>query len=276
MTGPSRKQTSSREREMPEIGIIGGTGGIGKWFADFFQKKGYRVHAAGRASEPSWETLAARCAVVFISVPISATADAIRRVGRHLGKEKALMDFTSLKTEPVKVMLEASEAEVVGLHPLFGPDVSSLEKQNVVICPARGERWLSWIREILGKNGACLHELEPEKHDRMMAYVQGLPHLTTILMGALIREGGADLKEIRKYSTPIFEARMAMVDKVFKINPRLYAEILALNPEIQVILNRCEEVLRELKTRIGMKDSESLRRWLAGEGGKLSGEAESK
>ena len=250
----------------PDIGIIGGTGGIGKWFADFFQKQGFPVHAAGRHSGLEWETLARQCAVVFISVPISATCDTIRRVGRHLGKGKALMDLTSLKAGPVKAMLESSQAEVVGLHPLFGPEAPSLEEQNIVVCPARGEKWLSWIREILRKNGARLQEVTPEKHDKMMAYVQGLPHLTTILMGALIREGETDLAELEKYSTPVFRARMAMVNKVFGINPRLYAEILALNPETVAILTRCEEALAELKARMRIEDLESLRQWLAGEG----------
>lgn len=250
----------------PEIGIIGGTGGIGKWFADFFQKQGYAVHVAGRNTGLQWEILARQCTVVLISVPISATCETIRQVGKHLGKEKALMDLTSLKAEPVKTMMESSRAEVVGLHPLFGPDAPSLEGQNIVVCPARGEKWLSWIREILGKNGARLQEVTPEKHDKMMAYVQGLPHLTTILMGALIREGGTDLDELEKYSTPVFRARMAMVDKVFRINPRLYAEILAWNPETMAILTRGEKVLTELKTRIGRKDPESLKEWLAGKG----------
>jgi len=35
-----------------QIGIIGGTGGIGRWFARFFKKEGYAVHVSGR--KPAW------------------------------------------------------------------------------------------------------------------------------------------------------------------------------------------------------------------------------
>ena len=249
-----------------EIGIIGGTGGIGKWFAEFFREQGCKVHTAGRNTGMEWTALARRCAVVVVSVPISATGDTIRRVGAHMGKEKLLMDLTSLKSEPVRAMLESSKAEVIGLHPLFGPDASSLRGQNIVICPARGRKWLGWIKEILRKNGARLQELTPAEHDRMMAYVQGLPHLSTILMGAALREGGIDPGELAKYSTPVFRSRMVMVDKVFTTNPRLYAEILALNPETRRILARCEKALMELKTRIEKRDADSLRNWLTEKG----------
>ena len=128
------------------IGIVGGTGGIGKWFATFFAGEGYPVHVTGRSTGMPLPELADRCRVVIVSVPIAATIDAIRRVGPHLPEESLLMDFTSLKEEPVREMLKATAAEVVGCHPLFGPDCPSLAGENVILCPGRGERWLSGWR----------------------------------------------------------------------------------------------------------------------------------
>jgi len=245
-----------------EIGIIGGTGGIGGWFADFFRKEGYPVHTSGRNTGMEFAALAERCLVVIVSVPIGVTCDTIRQVGPHMKKEALLMDLTSLKAEPVRVMLESSKSEIIGLHPLFGPDIPSLEGQNIIICPVRGEKWLSWVKEILEKSGAELQELTPAKHDQLMAYVQGLTHISTILVGAVLRGVGIEAKELEKYSTPVFRARMAMVDKVFKKNPRLYAEIVALNSENRRILDLCEDVLVEMKSRIEKGGPESLREWL--------------
>lgn len=245
-----------------EIGIIGGTGGIGKWFADFFRKTGYAVHVSGRTTGMELPILAERCAVVIVSVPIMATGDTIRRVGPHMKKEGLLMDLTSLKTEPVRVMLESSRSEVIGLHPLFGPDVPSLPGQNIIICRGRGERWHPWIKGVLQSNGAQLHESTPERHDQMMAYIQGLTHISTMLMGAVLRDAGIEREELEKYSTPVFRARMAMVDKVFKINPRLYAEIVALNPEKSKILQQCMKVLGEIQSQIERGGAKALSEWL--------------
>ena len=57
-----------------------------------------------------------------------------------------------------------------------------------------------------------------------------------------------------------------MADKVFLKNPRLYSEVLALNPETKKILSRCEKELKDLKVRIQKADVESLMNWLVGEG----------
>ena len=115
-----------------EIGIIGGTGGIGRWFVDFFEKEGYTVHVSGRRTGMDMDEMAQKCQVVIVSVPIGVTTQVIEQVGPKMKKESLLMDFTSLKEEPVKAMLECSSSEVMGCHPLFGPDVSSIEGQNIV------------------------------------------------------------------------------------------------------------------------------------------------
>jgi prephenate dehydrogenase len=53
-----------------------------------------------------------------------------------------------------------------------------------------------------------------------------------------------------------------MVDKVFRKNPRLYAEIVALNSDNRKILELCEEALVEMKARIEKGGAEGLREWL--------------
>ena len=83
-----------------------------------------------------------------MAVPISATADIIKRVGPLLTKDQLLMDLTSLKREPVKLMLANSNAQVIGCHPLFGPQLKDVSGQNVVLCPARGKKWLGWLKGV--------------------------------------------------------------------------------------------------------------------------------
>jgi len=102
-----------------EVGIIGGTGGIGQWFARFFKEQGLTVHVSGRTTGMPAVEMARRCDIVIVGVPISATCDVIRLVGPLVRRESLLMDLTSLKAEPVKAMLESSTSDVIGLHPLF-------------------------------------------------------------------------------------------------------------------------------------------------------------
>ncbi len=232
-----------------EIGIIGGTGGIGRWFADHFRKEGYGVHCTGRQSGMRIPEIAARCRVVIVSVPIAATREVIDQVGPLLPEDSLLMDFTSLKEGPVQQMLNATRAEVVGCHPLFGPDRPSLEGQNVILCPARGERWLRWTERLLVKAGARVTLTSPETHDRMMALVQGLTHLETVLMALTLRESGEQPSSLEAFSTPVFRTRQAIAGKVLA-HPALYAGLIAGNPQMAAVLEVYEGQLARLKKRI--------------------------
>jgi prephenate dehydrogenase len=245
-----------------EIGIIGGTGGIGKWFADFFRGAGHPVHVTGRKTGLALPDLVQRCRAVFVSVPIGATIETIRRVGPLMKEDALLADFTSLKTGPVRAMLESSVSEVVGTHPLFGPDVPSLAGQNIILCPARGSAWASWLKEICTRGGAVVTEASPEAHDRKMAAVQVLAHLGTITLGLTLKELGEDFAGLGKFSTPIFRQRLRMIEKVFE-HPQLYEEIIRENPASPEVMALYRKVLSEVMESLD-REPGGLERELAG------------
>ena len=240
------------------IGIVGGTGGIGKWFAAFFAAEGYPVHVTGRSTGMPLPELAARCRVVIVSVPIAATIEAIRRVGPHLPEESLLMDFTSLKEEPVREMLKATAAEVVGCHPLFGPDCPSLAGQNVILCPGRGERWLKRMEGLFTKGGARVTVTTPAEHDRMMSLVQGLTHMETVLMGLTLRDAGVEASALDPFSAPVFRTKQAIVEKVFDARPELYAGFIAGNDNMPNLLEIYEKNLSALKRLILAGDAAGI------------------
>ena len=241
-----------------EIGIIGGTGGMGRWFARFFEKDGNTIHVSGRKSGMSAAEMARTCQMVIVSVPIRVTGTVINTVGPYMREDTLLMDLTSLKREAVAAMLESSVSEVIGCHPLFGPQVESMAGQNVVLCPARGNRWLPWLKGILGKNGASIVEATPEKHDRMMAIVQGLNHFNTIAMGMVLNKTGVDMSELLQFSTPNFRTKMEVLERVFCQNPGLYAEIVTMNPDARHLIDLYGKIITELKDVINRGDASQL------------------
>jgi prephenate dehydrogenase len=240
------------------IGIIGGTGGIGKWFADFFAGEGHRVLVSGKSEGTTLPALAAASRIVVVAVPIASTIDVIREVGPLLPEDALLMDLTSLKEEPVREMLAASRAEVIGCHPLFGPDVPSMSGQNIVLCPARGGGWLGFLQGIFVKNGARITVTAPAEHDRMMALVQGLTHLDTILMGLTLRDSGVEPSELEAFSTPVFRTKRAIIEKIFGPRPGLYAALLAENPNMPALLKIFERNFTLVKELIRQGDAAGI------------------
>jgi prephenate dehydrogenase len=240
------------------IGIIGGTGGIGKWFADFFTGQGHTVHVSGKSEGISLPELAAACQIVVVAVPMASTIDVIREVGPLLTEEALLTDLTSLKEKPVREMLAASKAEVIGCHPLFGPDVPSVTGQNIVLCPARGGRWLGFLQEIFAKNGARITVTAPAEHDRMMALIQGLTHLETLLTGLTLRDSGVEASDLEAFSTPVFRTKQAIAAKVFGPRPGLYAALLAENPNMPALLEIFERNFTLAKELIRQGDAAGI------------------
>lgn len=241
-----------------EIGIIGGTRGMGAWLACFFEQEGYTVHVSGRTRGMDVAEMADACQVVVVSVPIGVTDSAIGKIGPHMRADSLLMDLTSLKRQPVKTMLEMSASEVIGCHPLFGPQVDSLTGQRVVLCPARTKKWISWVKDIFEKNGIVVVEATPERHDHMMAIVQGLNHFNTMMMGLVLGKAGVSFTELCRFATPAFQAKIEIIQKVFCQNPTLYAEIITMNPDIHQLIEAYTNNTAELKDLIYRQNASDI------------------
>lgn len=256
----------ARERAMDHfsIGIIGGTNGIGKWFAEFFSAEGCPVYVTGRKTGPSFAEIAALCRAVVVAVPVAVTVEVIEKIGPLLAEDSLLMDLTSLKEEPVAAMLSATSAEVVGGHPLFGPDVASLRGNNIVLCPARGERWFPIMKTLFEKGGARVTATSPEEHDRMMSLVQGLTHFNTIMMELTLRDSGKTLSELEPFSTPIFRLKQALGTRLFHQNADLYAAILTKNSHIMQVIEQYEKNLCLIRGLISERDASGLAGLLRG------------
>jgi len=241
-----------------EIGIIGGTRGMGHWFADYLKNQGYKVNVAGRTTGMTMTEMAVACQVVVVSVPISVTVEIIEEIGPLLPAESLLMDLTSLKTASVAAMVESSVAAVIGCHPLFGPQISSLKNQHVVLCPARSGKWLAWLKESLEKGGALLVETTPEKHDELMSVVQGLNHFNTVMMGLALSKIAAPIAQLAPFTTPLFVDKVRVVEKVFAENPQLYADIICNNKMMTGIIPIYEQIIAEIKSFVFRGDAEGL------------------
>ena len=155
-------------------------------------------------------------------------------------------------------MLKTSQAEVIGCHPLFGPQLKDVSGQNVILCPARGKKWLGWLKGVFKRSKMAVRESTPEKHDRMMAVVQALNHLDTMVLGLAIARTGMALADIDKFSTPIFRIKMEIIRKVFTESPELYLDIIRGNSQTIKMLNIYEKALKDIRAVIrtrGKKES---------------------
>jgi len=235
------------------IGIIGGTGRMGQWFKAFFEKKGYEVLISSRHTQLSNKELAQKSDVVIISVPIRVTVEIIKEVGPYVSQEALLMDFTSLKKASVEAMLKYSHSEVIGAHPLFGPSINNLNAQTIILCPARGDAWMPWLKEVFKE--AHLEITTPEKHDQIMAVIQALTHFFLLGFGTTLKEIPFSIETLMRYSTTNFQVIWERVLNLSNQNPDIYASIQFDNSFYhKEVFPSCWEALERLKKIVQAKD----------------------
>ncbi|MDD1705357.1 MAG: prephenate dehydrogenase/arogenate dehydrogenase family protein [Methanoregula sp.] len=247
-----------------KAGIIGGTGKMGRLFSGVFDRAGYDVLVSGRSTTRTALELAEHCDIVIVSVPIRATVSVIRTIAPVMREDQLLCDFTSLKTRPVEAML-GSKAQVIGLHPMFGPTVKSLRHQTIIACPARADvRTRDRLLDIFRNEGAVITITSPEDHDRMMAVVQGLTHFVTLTMAESVRKLGIDIAKTKAFTSPVYQIELSLVGRLLSQDPVLYADILELNPYVPEVLLACTKSGAELRKIIGTGNPDAFRDFFLG------------
>ncbi len=213
------------------IGIIGGKGKMGHFFANLFSSQGYQVLVSDIGTDLTNKDLVKACKVIFISVPVSAFEKVVKEISDVVEKRHWIIDVCSLKSEPVKVMKKyLSEPEILATHPLFGPFEKDLRGKTIAFWSVRGKSVLNWFIEEMQKHGLRLVRVPPKKHDKIMALVQVLNHFWLIILANLIKKSGLDLKEVISLSTPTFLQQLEVLKRFARQNPEVYEKIQLENP----------------------------------------------
>lgn len=225
------------QADLGKVVVIGGKGALGSVFVDMFRMSGYDVAILEQEDWPDAQNLFAGAGLVLVSVPMKLTEDIIGKLNM-LPADCLLADITSIKSAPLQAMLEVHKGPVLGLHPMFGPDVSSLVKQVIVVCHGRYPERYEWLLEQMRSWGAILKESTAQQHDDAMAFIQVMRHFCSYVYGAHLAGENPDLDRLIQFSSPIYRLELAMVGRLFAQSPNLYADIIFNNKDSIALLRR--------------------------------------
>lgn len=232
---------------------------MGALVARMFGDLGHNVLVADHETELTPGDAAAVADVTVISVPIDVTEQVIGEIGPRVRPDSLLMDVTSVKSEPVRAMLAATTASVVGTHPMFGPNIHSLQGQRVVVCRARGDRWADWVAGMFTARGLSVVETTPPHHDKMMATVQVLTHFQTQVHGLTLSRLGTPLAESLRFTSPAYLMELYMGARHFAQSADLYGPIEMTNPETSSITSTYLAAAREVADILASGDRDRFR-----------------
>lgn len=183
---------------MKTIGIIG-LGRFGNLLKNIFGRhiSEYKVITYSRSQTQEQLKNVCSADLVIPAVPISAFEDVIKQISPLLKNGSTLMDVSSVKEFPVKVMREylPREVNIFATHPMFGPDSTkngeTFEDLKFIFSKVRGDNFdiVDDILRMFEKLGVEIIEMTPEEHDKQAAYT----HFYAFLIGKI----GIDLN-VRK------------------------------------------------------------------------------
>ncbi|AHG86699.1 T-protein [Bibersteinia trehalosi USDA-ARS-USMARC-190] len=217
--------------DIQKIVVVGGRGKLGGLFVRYFARSGYYVEVLGGQDWQNAESILNNADVVIVCVPIDKTVQVIEQLQPYLTENMILADLTSVKAQPLAKMLEVHGGAVVGLHPMFGPDIASMAKQVVACCNGRFADRYQWLLEQIRLWGAKIEQIDATEHDHSMTYIQALRHFSTFAYGLHLSRQPVKLSQLLALSSPIYRLELAMIGRLFAQDGALYADIIADKPE---------------------------------------------
>lgn len=240
-----------------KVVVIGGAGQLGKIFVDLFQRSNYHVEILEQEHWPQSNNILKDAGLVLVAVPIRITSMIIQQLN-SLADDCILADVTSIKSTPLYEMLKVHQGPVVGLHPMFGPDVTGLVRQTIIACEGRHAHKYHWLLEQFRVWGAKIYPVDAEAHDQAMAMVQVMRHFSTIVYGYHLMTEGADLNQLIEMSSPIYRLELMMVGRLFAQDPVLYTDIIFANSDNIAMMKRFAYRFLELLEEVELGDKDEF------------------
>ncbi len=202
--------------------LIYGVGGMGRFFKEFFKVRGYYVKGYDVIKERSDVGIdnISEFDVIFVCVPMECMKEALEVLKIYANDKALLVDISTVKSDVIPYF-EESGFDYMSIHPMFGPK-SDIGLSNIIVVHRSGRVEEDRILEEFKKAGAIVSYLPKEKHDEVMAYVQGLSHFMLIAFADFLREKG---KEFLKYASPIYSVIYKLSSRIISQNWSMYYKI---------------------------------------------------
>ncbi len=241
--------------------IIGGSGKMGGWFAEFLASQGFEVTLAdptpsshGFSRIPRWEDDRLDQDVIVLATPLGITAQVLKDLADR-APPGLIFDLGSLKT-PLRnglAALRAAGCRVSSLHPMFGPDTTLLSGRHVIFIDLGHEQALRDAQELFGPTMAERVVMSLDEHDRLIAYVLGLSHAVNIAFFTALAQSGEAAPRLARMSSTTFDSQLEVAACVAGESPELYYEIQSLNEygaeSLEALRHSVEQLVGTVRAR---------------------------
>jgi len=230
------------------LGLIGGSLAISlrnRGFADYFygfdisDDNGKQALEIGFINEfVNLDELVSKSDLIVVAIPVDKAGKIINLVLDKVKSEQIVIDMGSTKSGVCKdVRNHINRKQYVATHPIAGTENSGptaaidnlFDTKITIIC----EKEVSDTKavDVVEKMYQCLNMriiyMDAEEHDRHIAYVSHLSHITSFILGKTVLDLEKDEKNIFNMAGSGFESTVRLA----KSSPAMWAPILEQNKE---------------------------------------------
>lgn len=259
---------NARRASITGLGLIGGSVALALrergWHVSGDDTDPARVDGAMAIGAIDAAGLDPRSEITFVCTPVLSVADEVKR---------ALAETAGVVTDVggVKGSIAAAvdDPRFVGGHPMAGSELEGLDGADAsmfagavwVLTPTRGtaDATFSFVAGIVSELGAEVVALPPERHDRVVAVVSHVPHLTAATLMGLASERGEEHGALLRLAAGGFRD----MTRIASGHPAIWLDICSTNRD--AILDALDELiggLQSMRAIVGADDRDGLLRRL--------------
>jgi len=203
--------------------------------------------------------------VVILAIPVDSMVTLLPQVLDKIDHQ-IVVDLGSTKSQLVDaVKNHPKRGRYVAAHPMWGTEYSgpqaairgAFEKVAVAICNAKESDTdaVEWARNMFGKIGMRLLEMDAYAHDLHAAYVSHISHITSFALANTVLEKEKEEGAIFDLASAGFESTVRLA----KSNPAMWVPIFKQNREnVLDVLNEHISQLRKFKSCLEKENYEYL------------------
>ena len=223
-----------------EIAIVGVNGKMGKWFANYFHKMGFRVKGFDTNNEikekfiekaNSLVSCILQIDYVLLCTPTKNTPEIIRLISKEMKRGSYLIEISSHKSKTSQTLLKTpSKINPICIHPMFGPSIKNIAGKNVIIVPIKDAQNELTATKLLFP-GANFVTIDAAEHDKKIAVILGLTHLINIAFANILAKDD-QISLTEKMAGTTFKAQRIIAESILTESAELIETIVS-NPEVR-------------------------------------------
>jgi prephenate dehydrogenase len=204
--------------------------------------------------------------LVLVSIPVDALVKDLPAILDAVGGDTLVMDVGSTKSPVCKAVAEhPGRRNFLACHPIAGTEYSGpsaaveglYEGKTNIICEVEKTAFKLQERAlaIYQKLGMRMRYMNPEAHDKHIAYVSHLSHISSFMLGKTVIEKEKNERDIFDMAGSGFESTVRLA----KSSPAMWTPIFRQNKENVIeILEAYIRNLEAFRDKLGADDFEGI------------------